>query len=101
MPHLFTGNERTHPLVLDSNNDLIVLPLRAGQQYQLFTVATDNVGNQQELSDAMANTLMADFPIVVRVCPNNCSNRGECTELSICRCYAGFYGSDCNQSMSM
>ena len=86
------------PLILDSSEDLIVLPLPTGQQYRLFTVATDNVGNQELLSDAMANVMTADYPTVVGVCPNNCSNRGTCTEISTCRCEVGFYGIDCNQS---
>ena len=86
------------PLVLGSKEDLIVLPLSSGQQYQLFTVATDNVGNQESLSEAMANMKTADYPTIVGICPNNCSNRGNCTEFSSCRCYAGFYGSDCSQS---
>lgn len=93
-----SGMNRVHPLVLDSKEDLIVLPLSSGQQYQLFTVATDNVGNQESLSEAMANMKTADYPSIVGVCPNNCSNRGNCTELSSCRCYPGFHGSDCSQS---
>ena len=84
--------------MLDSKHDLIVLPLRAGQQYQLFTLAKDNVGNQQELSDAMANTMIANYPIIIGVCPNNCSNRGDCTDLNFCRCHVGFYGIDCSHS---
>ena len=94
---MFLGIDRVRPLVLDSREDLIVLPLSSGQQYQLFTVATDNVGNQESLSEAMANMKTANYPSIVGVCPNNCSNRGNCTELSSCRCYPGFYGSDCSQ----
>lgn len=91
-----TGDVR--PVVLDSKEDLIVLPLSAGQQYKLFTIATDNVGNQEMLDDAMANVMTADYPIIIGVCPNNCSNRGQCTELNTCRCNAGFFGIDCSQS---
>lgn len=89
---------RVRPLVVDSVEDLIVLPLSPGEEYQLFTMATDNVGNQESLSEAMANMKTANYPSIVGVCPNNCSNRGNCTELSSCRCYPGFYGSDCSQS---
>ena len=95
---IHADNNRVQPLVLDVKEDLIVLPLSAGQQYQLFTVATDNVGNQQSLSEAMANMMIADYPLIIGVCPNNCSNRGNCTELNSCRCDTGFYGSDCSQS---
>ena len=87
-----------HPLVLDSKDDLIVLPLPAGQQYKLFTVATDNVGNHQLLSEAMANVMIAEYPVVIGVCLNNCSNRGQCTDLNTCRCDIGFFGIDCSQS---
>ena len=93
-----TDNTTVRPLVLGAKEDLIVLPVSAGQQYQLFTVATDNVGNQEAVSEAMANLMTADYPVIVGVCPNNCTNRGNCTELNICRCNLGFYGSDCSQS---
>ena len=89
---------RVHPLVMESTSDVIVLPLDAGQQYKLFTIATDNVGNQQELDEAMDNVLTADYPVIIGVCPNDCSNRGNCTELNSCRCESGFYGIDCSQS---
>ena len=87
-----------YPLVLDSKDDLIVLPLRARQQYRLFTIATDNVGNQQLLSEAMANVMIAEYPVIIGVCPNNCSNRGQCTDLNTCRCGIGYFGIDCSQS---
>ena len=95
---IHVDNDRAQPLVLDAKEDLIVLPLSAGQQYRLFTVATDNVGNQQSLSEAVMNMMIADYPIITGVCPNNCSNRGNCTELNNCQCDMGFYGSDCSQS---
>ena len=43
---LFADDTRVRPLVMESTSDVVVLPLDAGQQYNLFTVATDYVGNQ-------------------------------------------------------
>ena len=95
---LFADDTRVRPLVMESTSDVVVLPLDAGQQYKLFTVATDYVGNQQQLSEAMNNVLTADNPVIIGVCRNDCSSSGNCTELNNCRCESGFYGIDCSQS---
>ena len=97
---IFVGNTGPGvvPVILDSTEDLIAIPLPAGQQYRLFTVATDNVGNQEVPSEAMANVKTAEYHFNIGVCPNNCSNKGNCTELNSCRCNVGYFGSDCSQS---
>lgn len=96
----YTTDEGTiHPLVRKSRADLIVLPLESGSQYRFFTQATDNVGNQQPLDEAMENVMVANYLTSVGVCPNDCSNRGNCSELNTCICEAGFFGSDCSESM--
>ena len=66
-----------HPLVLDSKDYLVVLPVPAGQQYRLFTVATDNVGNQQLLSEAMVNVMTAEYPVVIGVCTTIAQIKGS------------------------
>ncbi len=95
----FTIDEGTiQPLIRKSKADLIVLPLEPGSQYRFFTQAADNVGNQQPLDEAMENVMVAEYLTSVGVCPNDCSNQGNCSELNTCICEAGFFGSDCSES---
>ena len=42
---------------------------------------------------------LLNFPIIEIQCPNNCSDRGNCTVFGICVCEPGNYGSDCGQGM--
>lgn len=83
------------PLILGTKDDIAVLALSPGSQYQIFASAVDNVGNRRSLEEDMQNFVTIDFPGVV--CLNNCSERGVCTEFSTCRCDPGYYGSDCSE----
>ena len=83
------------PLILGTKDDVAVLALSPGSQYRVFASAVDNVGNRRSLEEDMQNFLTIDFPGVV--CPNNCSDRGVCTEFSTCRCAPGYYGNDCSE----
>ena len=94
---IHTDSESIHPLVRKSKANLIVLPVEAGFRYRLFSRATDNVGNQQPLEEAMENVMDVDYQASAGVCPNDCSNRGNCSELNTCICDAGYFGSDCSE----
>ena len=83
------------PLILGTKDDIAVLALSPGSQYQIFASAVDNVGNRRSLEEDMQNFVTIDFPGVV--CLNNCSERGLCTEFSTCRCDPGYYGRDCRE----
>ena len=83
------------PLILGTKDDVAVLALSPGSQYRVFASAVDNVGNRRSLEEDMQNFVTIDFPGVV--CPNNCSDRGVCTEFSTCRCAPGYYGNDCSE----
>ena len=83
------------PLILGTRDDIAVLALSPGFQYRIFASAVDHVGNRRSLEEDMQSFMTIDFP--GGVCPNNCSERGSCTEFSTCKCDPGYYGSDCGQ----
>ena len=89
--------QEVQPLVLGTRDDVAVLGLSPGSQYQIFASAVDNVGNRPPLEEDMQNVVTIDFPNVERRCPNNCSGRGLCTEFSTCQCSPGYYASDCSR----
>ena len=82
------------PLLLDITETIVPLPLLPGSIYEIFLIATDNVGNTQQDAD---NIFVIDFPKIAVTCPSNCSGRGICTELGTCKCDMGYYGNDCGE----
>ena len=89
------------PLVLGSRDDVAVLPVMAGAQYKVVGVAADNVGNRRPLTtDSLSNFIVIDYPIVAALCPNNCSDHGNCSSIGTCTCEEGFYGRDCSAGMT-
>ena len=89
---LFTDAGIMKPLLLDVTDSLVVLPLQSGATYNISVTVTDNVGNR---GPDTTNRLTIDFPFV-NICPNNCSENGDCTAIGTCRCETGFYGNDCS-----
>ena len=85
------------PVVRGSTDNVVILPLNEGTQFTLFTSSVDYVGNREPLAESMQAYTTLDFPISIIMCPNNCSNNGNCTIFGDCLCEAGFYGSDCSQ----
>ena len=94
------GADEITPVVRGSTNDIVILPLNdGGTEFRLATSSVDNVGNRRLLTESMQDSVLLNFPIIEIQCPNNCSDRGNCTVFGICVCEPGSYGSGCGQGM--
>ena len=83
------------PLQLDVAESVVVLPLSPGLQHRVLASAVDNVGNRQPMMD-LNNVVVVDVPLIERLCPNNCSLRGNCSTFGICICEPDTFGNDCS-----
>lgn len=85
------------PLHLGVTENVVVLDLPPGTQYKVFASAVDNVGNRRPLEEDVTETVVViDVPVNEALCPNNCSDRGNCSNFGTCQCEPGYFGSDCS-----
>jgi hypothetical protein len=70
-------------------------------EYALATCKMLLTNDHTHFVNSTNGTLVPNVAITQRLCPNNCSNNGNCTERSVCQCKFPFDGSDCSIDMSI
>ena len=87
------------PVAISFRDNLIILPLCEEIEFKLFVSAVDNVGNRRPLEESIQDIVTFQFPLDLVMCPNNCSNNGNCTVFGNCQCSLGLYGDDCSRGL--
>jgi RHS repeat-associated protein len=80
--------------LLNTIEDLAILPLRERKNYVLTAIGRDFVGNIQNVNDIFKLDINFDYKID---CPNNCSQNGICNyDTGVCKCDTDYILTDCS-----